>query len=407
MVDKNASVEHVLHGHKRAITDINFSTHHPDILATCAVDSYVHCWDLRRPFKAAMTFCDWFAGATQVKWNRQDAHVLASSHDKYLKIWDDRKGSQPLRTIAAHSTKIYGVDWDRWDAQKVTTCSLDQSIRLWHYGKEIDEPEKVIHTSFPVWRARHTPFGAGILALPQRGDNDLHLYDYMYDIVCGAGTIAESVHQFRGHSNQVKEFLWRPRGTVTSTLDDRDFQLVSWGADQHVLLHEVNEEVFDKVGYRKGMECKQKLTLTRRGARYRTFRNEPRKHEDEDTGEGLSHFLSGPSFNSGISRNFVPVSGGYGSEGFMSPVTKKGFSDDEGNPVSWMQGVKIGKRAIAPSGMPDNVSSLLSPTLQTTSLWDTFESLGEEIVTTLSKFPKVIAEDVSIEASVSGLHFVR
>src|SRR5277367_3833167 len=77
------SIEHVLHGHTRAITDINFSAHEPDILATCAVDSFVHCWDMRTPSRPAITFCDWFAGATQVKFNRVDAHVIASSHDNF------------------------------------------------------------------------------------------------------------------------------------------------------------------------------------------------------------------------------------------------------------------------------------------------------------------------------------
>ena len=86
MVNAKSAVEHVLHAHSRAITDINFSAHHPDILATCAVDSFIHCWDLRHPARPAMTFCDWFAGATQVKWNRQDSHILASSHDKFLRI---------------------------------------------------------------------------------------------------------------------------------------------------------------------------------------------------------------------------------------------------------------------------------------------------------------------------------
>ena len=87
----HAPIEHILHAHSRAITDINFSAHHPDLLATCAVDSFVHCWDLRHPAKPAMTFADWNAGATQVKWNRQDAHIIASSHDKFLKIWGRSK----------------------------------------------------------------------------------------------------------------------------------------------------------------------------------------------------------------------------------------------------------------------------------------------------------------------------
>lgn len=173
----HGAIEHTLHGHSRAITDINFSAHHPDILATCAVDGYVHCWDLRRPRQPALTFCDWFGGATQVKYSRQDSHILASSHDRWLRIWDDRKGAVPLRSINAHESKIYGVDWNRTRATGVVTCSLDKSIKFWDYGNELDEPERIIRTEFPVWRARHTPFGWGLLAMPQDTPGNLHLYE--------------------------------------------------------------------------------------------------------------------------------------------------------------------------------------------------------------------------------------
>lgn len=43
------AIEHVFHAHARAISDINWSPHQPDILATCSVDTYVHLWDLREP----------------------------------------------------------------------------------------------------------------------------------------------------------------------------------------------------------------------------------------------------------------------------------------------------------------------------------------------------------------------
>ena len=399
MVNTASSIEHVLHGHKRAITDINFSAHHPDILATCAVDSYVLCWDLRRPTKQpAMTFCDWFAGATQVKWNRIDSNILASSHDKFLKIWDIRKGAHALKTIAAHQTKIYGVDWDRRDARKLATCSLDQTVKLWNYNHSDEEPETTIYTPFPVWRARYTPFGSGLVALPQRGDHDLHLYDRRQDFN-GSDKAAKPSHRFSGHRDQVKEFLWRPRGTVTNSVDDREFQLVSWGTDRLLRLHEVNNDVLAKVGYTKGMEIERKFNFTRRGAPYKTFRDAPTHNEDQDFPDFLSTFgdihgiMSGPS--PGMKGGAITTAHGYGTRGFMSSIDNtKTASPKNLDPVSWMRGVRIGKRAASSSNLVDGAGSLMSPDLKPTAMWDVFETLGEEITNSLDKFPNVKPEHV-------------
>jgi WD40 repeat protein len=40
-------IEHTLHAHTRAVTDINWSPGSPDVLATCALDGWVYSWDLR------------------------------------------------------------------------------------------------------------------------------------------------------------------------------------------------------------------------------------------------------------------------------------------------------------------------------------------------------------------------
>lgn len=34
--------------------------------------------------------CSFAAGATQVKWNRREAHIIASAHGNRVLIWDDR-----------------------------------------------------------------------------------------------------------------------------------------------------------------------------------------------------------------------------------------------------------------------------------------------------------------------------
>ncbi|KAL8869557.1 MAG: hypothetical protein Q9174_004187, partial [Haloplaca sp. 1 TL-2023] len=405
MKDSQASIEHYLHGHSRAITDINFSAHHPDILATCAVDSFVHCWDLRHPSRAATTFCDWFAGATQVKWNRQDSHILASSHNKFLRIWDDRKGAYPLMTIEAHDTKIYGVDWNRTETKYVATCSLDKTIKFWDYTTDSHEPVNTIHAPFPVWRARHTPFGSGLLAMPQRNDYDLHLYDRRpVDSDPQPGPMP-MVHRFDGHEGQVKEFLWRARGSVESSTDSRDFQLVSWGADRTLRLHRMDESVLAKVGYVRGQVVKRVIPFTRKDAVYKSFRGDQSSEVDDLGGiagassnniigdAGMSSMLP-----SGMGRQIFNGDGFWArGEGASDSMAGRKVQQQSGtDAISWMKGVKIGKREPA-TGIDQSESSVLSPSLKSSQPWDTFETLAEEITYLADKFSKITFEDINMQ----------
>jgi len=371
------SIEHVLHAHSRAITDVNFSAFHPDLLATCSVDSFIHCWDLRTPSRPAISFSDWFTGATQVKWNRQDPHVIASSHDRFLRIWDDRMGAYPIRSIEAHDTKIYGVDWNRVRRGALATCSLDKTIKFWDYTSDTDKPEKMIKTPFPVWRARNTPFGWGVLAMPQRGDSDLHLYSRR----AGDGANPEDdlplVHSFPGHKGQVKEFLWRPRGGVTDGIDNRDFQLVTWGTDRELRLHRVDPEILERVGYEKGKSFISTRNVTRLGAVYRSFRdvNSDLDIEDIESASSIAHVNSNTNYPGGPSMNAIsiPHTRGYTRnariDNHMGMQPRSNLRADT-NPIAWMRGVKI-------------------------SGWD-IETLGDEISHVGEKFTKVAFESVDV-----------
>ena len=354
MSPRQDPIEHILHGHTRAITDINFSAHHPDVIATCAVDSFVHCWDLRVPARPAVSFSDWFAGATQVKWSRQDSHVVASSHDKYLRIWDDRMGAYPIRSIEAHTTKIYGVDWNRFHPNKIVTCSLDRTIKFWDCGKMDDGPERVIGTPFPVRRARHTPFGYGLLAMPQRGNKKLHLYDRRTESDQSINGTVASVADFPGHKGQVKEFLWRARGTIVDGVDHRDFQLVSWDTDRELRLHRIVPETLQAVGYMKGLSQTQKYNFTRKGATYKTFRDEPDNWEFNDIfhsqpGFSLSHGRPNEirprgSTSVGMRKVAIPHSRGWvqGGGGLEPRIGMHGRTNlrQDMNPIAWMKNVK-------------------------------------------------------------------
>lgn len=405
------AIEHTLHGHTRAITDINFSAHHPDMLATCAVDGYVHCWDLRRPRQPVLSFCDWFAGATQVKWNRQDPHILASSHDRWLRIWDDRKGAVPLRSINAHESKIYGIDWNRTKTTRVVTCSLDKSIKFWDYGNDLDEPERIIRTNFPVWRARHAPFGHGLLAMPQDTPGNLHLYEGQTNEESNKDSAFPPIVTFPGHGdNKVKDFLWRSRGGVTDEgIDNREFQLVSWGEDNRLRLQHVDPDILEKAGHVKGSKIRKNLNVTRRGAVYKTFRtlenvSSEKKHAPFAGPRPGSSGLKVSALGSAMKKMTLPQN--RRAHGMVrAPIVtgkERGIKPDDPNQkqIGWMSGIKFNKQETSGDRQRRASSrkfSLLNPDFEEDRAWTSPESLHDEIIRIHDQLPKITFDDVNMD----------
>lgn len=180
------------------------------------------------------------AAATVVKFNRKDEFTLASAHDTKVEVWDTRKGSSPYISIQAHKQKINGIDWSRKHRNHIVTCSLDKMVKFWDID-EPTEPQNEITTKSPVWRARHTPFGHGILTMPQRTETALSLWNRDHS--------SEPVYKFEGHTDTVKEFVWRVR-ELGDDNDQRLFQLVTWSKDQHLRLWPISENMLEAMDHR-------------------------------------------------------------------------------------------------------------------------------------------------------------
>ena len=85
--ESSQAVERLLDAHSRAITDLNWSPMHPDVIASCSVDTWIRVWDLRMSShvtRPAQSLCSWNASMTQVKWNRRTPHRIATSCDLSL-----------------------------------------------------------------------------------------------------------------------------------------------------------------------------------------------------------------------------------------------------------------------------------------------------------------------------------
>ncbi|KAI8641629.1 hypothetical protein BD408DRAFT_444202 [Parasitella parasitica] len=393
------AIEHVFHAHARAISDINWSPHQPDVLATCSVDTYVHLWDLREPqirsrdqdddrkMRPSCSFTPWNAAATQVKFNRKSEYLIASAHDKDVKIWDLRKGAVPVTSITAHSKKIYGIDWSRQNDHDIVTCSLDKLVKFWNIHSP-EEEEEVIVTDTPIWRARNTPFGNGVLIMPQRTDSKLTLYNR---------ACAETpVHAFDGHQDTVKEFVWRWKGDSNgSTGDDREFQLVTWSKDQNLRLWPVSKEIMKSVG-NESSTTKTKLSAPSiavnksNAVNAHSFQQEP---IEKYTGDIRSSFSSAtpirltPNSNTSTMTPYrtAIVNNGTGS-GYEQTNAYREQKYSAINPLLWMQNVKT----LGPTG---------GEIRRDATAENTYQSVAEEMSSVLNKYLSVGVKTEKINAS--------
>uniref|UniRef100_A0A452STV7 WD repeat domain 59 n=1 Tax=Ursus americanus TaxID=9643 RepID=A0A452STV7_URSAM len=204
--DGSGEVGTTLQGHTRVISDLDWAVFEPDLLVT--------------------------TGASQVKWNKKNANCLATSHDGDVRIWDKRKPSTAVEYLAAHLSKIHGLDWHPDIEHILATSSQDNSVKFWDYR----QPRKylsILPCQVPVWKARYTPFSNGLVTVmvPQlRRENSLLLWN-VFDL-------NTPVHTFVGHDDVVLEFQWRKQKEGS-----KDYQLVTWSRDQTLRMWRVDSQM--------------------------------------------------------------------------------------------------------------------------------------------------------------------
>ncbi|KAM9301671.1 GATOR2 complex protein WDR59 isoform 2-T2 [Gastrophryne carolinensis] len=220
-----------LQGHTRVISDLDWSVFEPEVLVTSSIDTYIYIWDIKDTRKPAVSLSA-VAGASQVKWNKKNSSLLATSHDGDVRIWDRRKPSTAVEYIAAHLYKIHGLDWHPDNEYILATSSQDNSVKFWDWR----QPRKcfsVLACQVPVWKARYTPFSNGLVTVmvPQlRRENSLLLWN-----VCD---LHSPVHIFVGHDDVVLEFHWRKQKE-----GQKDYQLVTWSRDQTLRMWRVDAQL--------------------------------------------------------------------------------------------------------------------------------------------------------------------
>ncbi|XP_014231934.1 GATOR complex protein WDR59 isoform X1 [Trichogramma pretiosum] len=229
---------HNLKAHTRVVSDLNWHPKDPDILATCSIDTYIHIWDIRDQRKPSLSLSA-VAGASQVRWNALAPNMIATAHDGDVKIWDQRKGNSPVQYIAAHLTKIYGLDWCPFQQSQLATSSQDSTVKFFDTSNP-RRAESILTTNSPVWKARYTPFGEGLVTIvvPQlrRGENSLLLWN--------TSNLSTPIYTFVGHTDVVLEFQWRhPKS------QNKDYELITWCKDQCLRIFKIPPLIMKLCGH--------------------------------------------------------------------------------------------------------------------------------------------------------------
>ncbi|XP_018901839.2 GATOR2 complex protein WDR59 [Bemisia tabaci] len=236
-----------LQWHTRVVTALNWHHSDPNLLASCSIDTFTHLWDIRESRKPAISLSA-VSGATQVKWNRISRHLLATAHNGDVKIWDQRKGTAPVQYIAAHLANIHALDWSPSTENQLATSSQDCTVKFFDTTSP-RRAETIITASSPVWRARYTPFGHGLLMVVvppmRRGENSLLLWNLNNPSV--------PVHTFVGHTDVILEFEWRK-----TLKENTDYQLITWSKDQTLRIWQIEPFLQELCGH----QCDSEPTLS-------------------------------------------------------------------------------------------------------------------------------------------------
>ena len=223
--------EQILMSHTRYISDIDWNPKEPHLLASGAHDASLNLWDLRsiggstrkRP---ALTF-NMIVSASQVKWNKINTSIIATSHEGDLKLWDTRKASTPFQYLTSHISRVYSVDWSPHSKDHLVTSAQDCFVKFFNITSSAKGAMSSLKTALPVWKAKYTPFGDGLatVIVPQlqRNDHSLFLWNHKH--------LDFPVHSFFGHKDVILEYGWRNTEELQMVTFSKDHTLRLWAIE--------------------------------------------------------------------------------------------------------------------------------------------------------------------------------
>ena len=132
---------HTLSGHKKGVTDINFSPY-AKILASCSTDKLIKIWNLV-DYTCLNTFEGHLSSVLKIDWIYRGTHLISGGGDGLIKLWNI-KTTENILTLDAHNGKIWTLDINKnnninSEPLSFISGATDGNIILWKDNTKEEE----------------------------------------------------------------------------------------------------------------------------------------------------------------------------------------------------------------------------------------------------------------------------
>ncbi|KAJ8327540.1 hypothetical protein BDV3_003361 [Batrachochytrium dendrobatidis] len=142
-------------GHTSSVEDIQWSPSQSNVFASSSADGTIRIWDARDKRKPQLTVAAHTTDVNVISWNRTSSsgHVLASGADSGefsiwdLRTWPSSNGTpDPLAIFKWHQAPITSIDWHPTESSVLAASGADDQVTIWDLALERDEEEAAMTT---------------------------------------------------------------------------------------------------------------------------------------------------------------------------------------------------------------------------------------------------------------------
>lgn len=237
--------------HKKEGFGLDWSTVTFGRLATGGIDQIICLWDVgsahtQSPIRQLSKHTDI---VSEVVWSCHHADILASvGDDRKLILWDSRQ-TEPAHCLEAHNLEINAVDFNKKDPNMMATGSSDKTVAIWDQRKLTVKMSQLEYHNEGVYNVHWAPYSSTLLASGS-SDRRVCIWDISrlgeeQSTEDNDDAPPEMLFVHGGHCAPISDLSWNPNDQLVLASVAEDNHLHIWQMAKSLLTseYEVPEDI--------------------------------------------------------------------------------------------------------------------------------------------------------------------